>query len=318
MGGILELIDFMVFAGLTVLILAWALRGLFGVRFNLPRLIFAGILTFSLVTPIINALPGSYNADEMVDGDPIFPAMLVAMLGAAIAILIGMVFLVIAEALIPSDTLPGPFYMVRAGRMWVQRTKRYMQISWILLKHGISLGSIGGNRAQMRSPEGREFLAGKVRDALSESGVTFIKLGQILSTRRDLLPPEFIDAFSTLQTRARPLSWPEIHQAISANLHGKEIGEVFASIDQTPLASASVAQVHTATLVTGEEVVLKSDAPVSVGRSTRISISSIAWRCSWSAVPPGAETWVPGTSAPGLRWPCGRSLISRWKRAICA
>ena len=61
----------------------------------------------------------------------------------------------------------------------------------------------------------------------------------------------------------------EIHQAISANLHGKEIGEVFASIDQTPLASASVAQVHTATLVTGEEVVLKIRRPVSVGRSTR-------------------------------------------------
>lgn len=58
MGAFVDFIDFMVFAGLTVLILAWALRGLFGVRFNIPRLIFAGILTFSLVTPILNALPG--------------------------------------------------------------------------------------------------------------------------------------------------------------------------------------------------------------------------------------------------------------------
>lgn len=261
LGGILEFIDFMVFAGLTVLILAWALRGLFGVRFNLPRLIIAGILTFSLVTPIINALPGSYDADNVVDGEPAFSAILISGLGMAIAVLIGMVFLVVAEALVPSDTVPGPIYMLRAGRMWVQRTKRYVQISWILLKHGISLSSIGGNRAEMRSPEGRLFLAGKMRDALSESGVTFIKLGQILSTRRDLLPPEFIDAFSTLQTRARPLSWLEIHQAILANLKGKDIEDVFRHVSKEPLASASIAQVHAATLLTGEDVVLKIRRP---------------------------------------------------------
>ena len=260
-GGVIEFIDFMIFAGLTVLILAWALRGLFGVKFSLPRLIIAGIITFSLVTPIISALPGSYDADNVVDGEPAFSAVLVSGLGMAIAILIGMVFLVIAEALVPSYTIPGPIYMVRAGRMWVQRTQRYLQISWVLLKHGVSLGSLGGNRAQMRSPEGREFLAGKLRDALSESGVTFIKLGQILSTRRDLLPPEFVDAFGTLQTQVRPLSWPEIHQAITANLNGKNFDEVFTSIDQQPLASASVAQVHAATLVSGEEVVLKIRRP---------------------------------------------------------
>lgn len=260
-GGVIAFIDFVIFAGITVLILAWALRGLFGVKFSLPRLIIAGIITFSLVTPLINALPGSYNANNVTDGEPAFSAVLISGLGMVIAILVGMVFLVIAEALIPSDTIPGPVYMVRAGRMWVQRTQRYLQISWILLKHGVSLGSIGGNRAQMRDAAGREFLAGKLRDALNESGVTFIKLGQILSTRRDLLPREFIDAFSTLQTRARPLSWPEIHEAILANLKGRAIDDVFASIDQAPLASASVAQVHTATLVSGEEVALKIRRP---------------------------------------------------------
>src|SRR5690554_2651270 len=144
-GGVIEFIDFMVFAGITVLILAWALRGLFGVKFSLPRLIIAGIITFSLVTPIISALPGSYDASNVVDGQPAFSAVLISGLGMVIAILIGMVFLVIAEALIPSDTIPGPVYMVRAGRKWVQRTQRYLQISWILLKHGVSLGSIGGN-----------------------------------------------------------------------------------------------------------------------------------------------------------------------------
>lgn len=261
MGGLFNFTMVIIFSGITILMFAWALRGLFGVQFSVPRLIIAGIITFSLVTPIINALPGSYDAGEAIEEGSFFPGVWIALLGMVIAILIGMVFLVIAEALIPSNTIPGPIYMARAGRMWIQRTQRYMQISWILLKHGVSLGSLGGNRAQMRSAEGRAFMAGKVRDALSESGVTFIKLGQILSTRRDLLPPEFIDAFSTLQTRARPLSWPEMHQAITANLHGREIDTVFAHVEQEPLASASIAQVHRATLVTGEDVVLKIRRP---------------------------------------------------------
>lgn len=262
MGGLFNFTMVMIFSGITILMFAWALRGLFGVQFGIPRLIIAGVITFSLVTPIINALPGSYESSQSLEETgSVFPAVWISLLGMVIAILIGMVFLVIAEALVPSNTIPGPVYMVRAGRQWMQRTRRYAQISWILLKHGVSIGSLGGNRAQMRSAQGREFMAGKVRDALNQSGVTFIKLGQILSTRRDLLPPEFIDAFSTLQTRARPLPWPEIHQAITANLQGKEIDQVFASVDHEPLASASIAQVHSARLVTGEDVVIKIRRP---------------------------------------------------------
>lgn len=261
MGGLFNFTMVMIFSGITILLFAWALRGLFGVQFSIPRLIIAGIITFSLINPIINALPGSYDDFNPELTGSVFPAIWISLLGMVISILVGMLFLVIAEALIPSNTIPGPVYMAREARLWVQRTRRYAEISWILLKHGVSLGSIAGNRAQMRSPEGREFLAGKLRDALTESGVTFIKLGQILSTRRDLLPPEFIDAFSTLQTQVKPLSWPEMHQAISANLHGRTIDEVFASVSQEPLASASIAQVHSATLVTGEEVVLKIRRP---------------------------------------------------------
>lgn len=261
MAGLVSVIMVAAFSVVTILVFAWALRGLFGVNFSIPRLIIAGILTFSLVTPIINALPGSYSSEMYQEGGGLFPAVWISMLGMVISILIGMVFLVIAEALIPSDTVPGPIYMARAFRMWLRRTRRYMEISWILLKHGVSLGSIGGNRAEMRSAEGRAFMAGKVRDALSESGVTFVKIGQLLSTRRDLLPEEFVAAFSTLQTRARPLPWAVMEQAIVANLHGRSMDQVFADISHEPLASASIAQVHTATLISGEEVVLKIRRP---------------------------------------------------------
>lgn len=261
MVGFLSFIMVVGFTIVTILMFSWTLRGLFGVNFSIPRLIIAGILTFSLVNPIINALPGSYDSPQFVEGDSVFPAVWISLLGMVISILIGMVFLVIAEALVPSDTVPGPIYMQRAFRNWLKRTRRYIQISWILLKHGVSLGSIGGNRAQMRDAEGRAFLASKIRDALSESGVTFVKIGQLLSTRRDLLPQEFVDAFSTLQTRARPLPWTQMEHAITTSLHNRPMDQVFADINREPLASASVAQVHTATLLNGDEVVLKIRRP---------------------------------------------------------
>ncbi|MCO5218214.1 MAG: AarF/UbiB family protein [Thermomicrobiales bacterium] len=261
MGGFVQFILIAVFTVVTLVAFAWVLRGLLGVAFSWPRLIIAAIITFSLFDPITSALPGLSEAEINALDGAYFPALWVIMLGMAISILVGMLFLVIAEALIPSNSIPGPMYLARATRRWMHRTRRYLEISWILFKHGISIGAISSNRSELRSSEGRAFFAGKVRDALSESGVTFIKLGQILSTRRDLLPPEFIAAFSTLQTNARPLPWSEIEQAIIADLAGKRIDEVFAEIDHTPLASASIAQVHTATLLSGEEVVLKIRRP---------------------------------------------------------
>ncbi|MCO5225922.1 MAG: AarF/UbiB family protein, partial [Thermomicrobiales bacterium] len=261
MGGFVQFILIAVFTVVTLVAFAWVLRGLLGVAFSWPRLIIAAIITFSLFNPITSALPGLSEAEISALDGAYFPALWIIMLGMAISILVGMLFLVIAEALIPSNSIPGPMYLARATRRWMHRTQRYVEISWILFKHGISIGAISSNRSELRSSEGRAFFAGKVRDALSESGVTFIKLGQILSTRRDLLPPEFIAAFSTLQTNARPLPWSEIEQAIIADLAGKRIDEVFAEIDHTPLASASIAQVHTATLLSGEEVVLKIRRP---------------------------------------------------------
>lgn len=261
MTGLIQLFLVVIFTIVTLVAFAWVLRGLLGVAFSWPRLIIASTLTFALVSPIINALPGSLDETDPLIDRPVFPELWIVLLGMVIAILIGMVFLVIAEALIPSNTIPGPMYIARAFRRWIRRTRRYAEITWILFRHGVSLGAIGSNRAEMRSAEGRAFLAGKVRDALSESGVTFIKLGQILSTRRDLLPPEFVTAFSTLQTRARPLLWEDMEQTILANLGGKRIEDVFASVDHVPLASASIAQVHRALLISGEDVVLKIRRP---------------------------------------------------------
>jgi ubiquinone biosynthesis protein len=95
---------------------------------------------------------------------------------------------------------------------------------------------------------------------LEELGPTFVKLGQILSTRGDLLPPDFIVALSRLQDQAPPFSFAEVKSEIERAL-GKRTDELFAHVEVAPLASASMAQVHAARLHSGEDIVIKVQRP---------------------------------------------------------
>jgi ubiquinone biosynthesis protein len=100
----------------------------------------------------------------------------------------------------------------------------------------------------------------KVRLILEELGATYIKLGQILSTRPDLIPKEYIDELSKLQDEALPLSFDEVKGVVEQEL-GKSLEEVFAYFERKPIASASLAQVHRAKLKSGESVVVKVQRP---------------------------------------------------------
>jgi ubiquinone biosynthesis protein len=91
-------------------------------------------------------------------------------------------------------------------------------------------------------------------------GPTFVKLGQVLATRPDLFGPEWIAEFEKLQAQAPPLDFEELRPQIEADL-GAPLREIFAEVDTTPLAAASVAQVHRATLKDGTKVVLKIQRP---------------------------------------------------------
>jgi len=96
----------------------------------------------------------------------------------------------------------------------------------------------------------------RLRLALQELGPIFVKFGQILSTRRDLLPPDIADELAKLRDQVAPFSGQLAKKIIEADL-GKPISELFADFDETPLASASIAQVHPATLHNGQAVVVK-------------------------------------------------------------
>ncbi|HXH22284.1 MAG TPA: AarF/UbiB family protein, partial [Dehalococcoidia bacterium] len=104
--------------------------------------------------------------------------------------------------------------------------------------------------------------ARRFRDALDASGPTFAKLGQILSTRPDLIPPSFLEELQTLQEQVTPLTQAEVVAAMEKELR-VPWEDVFASIDPVPLAAGTIAQVHRATLESGERVVVKVQRPTA-------------------------------------------------------
>jgi predicted unusual protein kinase regulating ubiquinone biosynthesis (AarF/ABC1/UbiB family) len=100
----------------------------------------------------------------------------------------------------------------------------------------------------------------RLRDALVELGPTFIKLGQFLSVRRDCLPLEMADELAVLQDKVPPFSFDLVRSTIESDL-GSKPEQVFASFEETPIASASIGQVHRATLKDGHSVVVKVQRP---------------------------------------------------------
>ena len=134
---------------------------------------------------------------------------------------------------------------------------RGTKIGVVFAKHG--LRELFG-RPDEEGAVGRHRQAKRLRAALEELGPTFCKLGQILSTRPDLLPPEFIEELATLQDNVAPLSEAEVVSMMEEEL-GVPWEDVFETVDPKPLAAGTIAQVHRATLATGEKVVIKVQRP---------------------------------------------------------
>ena len=158
------------------------------------------------------------------------------------------------------------------SRRSIRHLQRYTEIATIFARHGFGflfnrLDPSPGARfrlpwrsSQTDVPQQFDDLAIHFRLALEEAGPTFVKFGQILSTRPDLLPISFITELSKLVDSVSPESWEVMHALLTREL-GCEPEQVFASIDPQPIASASLSQVHAAVLPDGQEVVIKIQRP---------------------------------------------------------
>ena len=149
----------------------------------------------------------------------------------------------------------------------LQNASRLRTIVGVFARHGfhnvaekVKLGRFLIERLSADAEIDKHTPAERVRMSFEELGPTFVKLGQLLATRPDLVPADYVREFEKLHDRVQPLPFETI-EAVLKSEFGGDLTRVFASVDPEPLGSASIAQVHRARLAGGEDVVVKVQRP---------------------------------------------------------
>lgn len=243
----------------TIVLLGFVTRRLLGVPVGWPRTIVVSLGVVGLSGEL-----GRYFGDQfgwfaadgvLADDADLVAVTVVNLLTMACSIAVGIGVLVIIEAMLPTGSLPRLVDLLRDLPARYRRTRRYTTIVAIAARHGLG----GFLRSRGRAGVGEldvPRVARSLRLALDDGGVTFVKLGQTLSTRPDLVGPHFAAELGKLTSRVEPRPWDEVERTLRTEL-GTEPSHAFAQIDSVPMATASIGQVHAATLHDGTAVVVK-------------------------------------------------------------
>ncbi|WP_324649514.1 ABC1 kinase family protein [Georgenia sp. H159] len=244
--------------GITILLLGFVTRRLLGVPVGWPRTIVVSLTVLSVMGGVGARLGndlGWIDAQrQLTPGTDPLAMSLVYVLVMAWSVAVGLGVLVILEAMVPTGSLPSPVGVLRDLPARQRRSRRYVRIVAIAARHG--LGGFLRARGPVRVGDDAPRVARSLRLAMSDAGVTFVKLGQMLSTRPDVVGPAFADELGRLTSQVAPQPWAEAERTLREEL-GAPPAEVFAHIDPEPLAAASVGQVHAARLHDGSSVVVK-------------------------------------------------------------
>lgn len=260
----------------AIVYLLFAIPGFILFAWTARRLL--GVVKLSMTKTVIAALGGLLIADILVR------ILLSRDLSQDQAILIGLVIGLISTMVIiitfeafaspnrsPVRTKPSnPVTVIQQKAAGVQRST---QIARIASSHGLSAGFGLAMGHTMSSEEATEYGI-RLRGALEEAGGVFVKLGQLLATRPDVIPQETADELALLQQDVEPAPRSEVEPVLSATF-GLPVDQIFSDFNWAPIGAGSLGQVYLATLATGEEVVVKVRRPdilAAVNRDLQIAL----------------------------------------------
>ena len=245
----------------TAAAVAFVTRRVLGVPVGWIRSVVVGMIMITAVGAALPYLGERFGMTRDMTSVPSpLAATAVIILVCFWAFFIGTATLVVLELIVPTGSLPTPVQLTRGGRERWRRSRRYLRMLFILTRHGLGRFLRTQPRGSSAPMTSRTSLARALTAALDDAGVTFVKVGQMLSARPDLVGPEFVHELTTLQSATTPVPWKELEPVLSASL-GAPVSEVFAEIEPEPLAAASLGQVHAGVLTTGERVVVKIRRP---------------------------------------------------------
>ncbi len=253
-GSVWDLVLVLAVIFLASLFMGWLSARILDVRRGRLRSLAAGVIGF-LGGAILLAVQVDGNVELNLEDDSA-DTLLLSLAWLGYALIVALVASLVIDAMLRPrrgrHRFPRP---IRAIKARIAVTRRLTQIARIARRNGL-IGRRLASRAELLSPE----TARALRLTLEESGGMLVKFGQIASTRDDLLPPVITDELAQLRSSVPGLPFPVVRQVIETEL-GASLDTIFESVDEEPLAAASIGVTHRAVLKDGRRVIVKVQRP---------------------------------------------------------